>query len=190
MLAGSAHKIYGPKGVGFLYKDKSIRLEPLIHGGGQEIGLRSGTINVSGVVGLAEAFKLIQHQRDIETKKINEMTTLFIDCLENYGIIFTLNGPKKNRLVGNLNLSLHNVDAAWLTTMLPNIAVARGSACTSETIQPSHVLRAIGLSDDKADCAIRVSFGRFTTKDEVIEAAKVISLKAQEYLSKRESIAI
>ena len=190
MLAGSAHKIYGPKGVGFLYKDKSIRLEPLIHGGGQEIGLRSGTINVSGVVGLAEAFKLIQHQRDIETKKINEMTTLFIDCLENYGIIFTLNGPKKNRLVGNLNLSLNNVDAAWLTTMLPNIAVARGSACTSETIQPSHVLRAIGLSDDKADCAIRVSFGRFTTKDEVIEAAKAISLKAKEYLSKRESIAI
>ena len=190
MLAGSAHKIYGPKGVGFLYKHRSVRIEPLIHGGGHEMGLRSGTINVPGVIGLAEAFKLIHDKREDETKRINRITDQFIGYLNDSGIDFTINGPRENRLVGNLNISIKNTDADWLTTMLPNVAIARGSACTSETLQPSHVLRAIGISDDDANSAIRISFGRFTTEDEVADAAKAIAEKSKEYIAKRESLAI
>ena len=190
MLAGSAHKIYGPKGVGFLYKHRRVRLDPLLHGGGHEMGFRSGTLNVPGIVGIASAYQIMEESREIESKHIMRMSKLFLDRLSKKNIDYTLNGPKENRLVGNVNISVHKVDADWLTTMLANIAMARGSACTSETLQPSHVLRAIGVSDENANSAVRISFGRFTTEEEVVFAANALSEKAKNYLSKKASLAI
>jgi len=190
MLAGSAHKIYGPKGVGFLYKHRSVRLDPLIHGGGHEMGLRSGTLNVPGIVGLGAAYQLICEKRDEENNKLKMLTGLMLDILTSSDLEFFLNGPTKGRLPGNLNICLKDVDADWLTTMLPNIAMARGSACTSETIQPSHVLRAIGISDQDADSSLRISIGRFTSEDEIRSATNEIIEKSKSYISKRELLAI
>lgn len=190
MLAGSAHKIYGPKGSGFLYKRGDIRIDPLIHGGGHERGLRSGTHNVAGIVGLAMSYRLMLNNQEDEKTKLNNHADDFIKELENANLEYLINGPKKGRLPGNLNICLKGIDADWLTTMISNIAVARGSACTSETIQPSHILRAIGVSDEDANSSIRVSFGRFTTKEEVKTAAETIIKQSKIYLSKRESLAI
>ena len=186
MLAGSAHKIYGPKGIGILYKKKSIKLEPLIHGGGQENNLRAGTINLPGVIGFAEAFKIINEKRETENQYLNELSNIFIEELKREKISFKINGPKINRLPGNLNIAIKNVDSDWLITMIPEISIAKGSACSSETIQPSHVLRAIGLDDKDSESSIRISFGRFTKKSDAAFAAKLIAKKSQEYLLKKE----
>ena len=101
-------------------------------------------------------------------------------------ISFKINGPKINRLPGNLNIAIKNVDSDWLITMIPEISIAKGSACSSETIQPSHVLRAIGLDDKDSESSIRISFGRFTKKSDAAFAAKLIAKKSQEYLLKKE----
>ena len=190
MLAGSAHKIYGPKGCGFLYKRSMLKIDPLMHGGGHEMGLRSGTHNVPGIVGMALALQLMEKHRTDENTRLEEYAVLFKDLLTKSGIEFYLNGPEKDRLPGNLNICLKGVDADWLTTMIPEIAIARGSACTSETIQPSHVLRAIGLTDEDANSSIRISFGRFTTKDEVIRAANLIIKQVNSFIEKKEIMAI
>ena len=190
MLAGSAHKIYGPKGSGFLYKKNNIQIDPLIHGGGHEMGLRSGTLNVFGVAGLALAFKVMMENREDEIEKLKEHTDQFIENLKKSDVEFYINGPTNNRLPGNLNFCLKDVDADWLTAMLPDIAMARGSACTSETIQPSHVLRGIGLSDEDANSSLRVSFGRFTTENDINYATDKIIENVQKYLSKKKSLAI
>ena len=192
MLAGSAHKLYGPKGIGFLYLDNEFRsrIHPLIHGGGHEMGMRSGTLNVAGIVGLGSALELISKLRDSENERIRYLIDTFINHLSLSGLEFSINGPTVNRLPGNINIGIKGVDADWLTTMLPTIAIARGSACTSETIQPSHVLRAIGLSDQDADSSIRVSVGRFTTEEEVTISANKIVEKANTYISKRATLAI
>ena len=190
ILAGSAHKIYGPKGSGFLYKKSEIQIDPLIHGGGHEMGLRSGTLNVFGVVGLALAFKVMMENREKEIRKLKEHTEHFIGNLKKSNIEFYVNGPTDNRLPGNLNFCLKGVDADWLTSMLPDIALARGSACTSETIQPSHVLRGIGLSDEDANSSLRASFGRFTMEKDINYATEKIIDNAKKYLSKKKSLAI
>ena len=190
MLAGSAHKIYGPKGSGFLYKKNDIQIDPLIHGGGHEMGLRSGTLNVFGVAGLALAFKVMMENREDEIEKLKEHTDQFIKNLNKSDVEFYINGPTNNRLPGNLNFCLKDVDADWLTSMLPDIAMARGSACTSETIQPSHVLRGIGLSDEDANSSLRVSFGRFTTENDINYATDKIIENVQKYLSKKKMLAI
>ena len=176
MLAGSGHKIYGPKGVGFLYKKKDLMIDPIIHGGGHEFGLRSGTANVSGIAGLAVAFKVMLDNQDEEKEKLYNFTKKFIAEIERSGLEFFMNGPESNRLPGNINICLKGVDADWLCTMLNNVAIARGSACTSETIQPSHVLRSIGLKDDDANSSIRVSFGRFNTIEDVnVAVSKIVA---------------
>lgn len=185
MLAGSAHKVYGPKGVGFLYKKNDIHIESLFHGGGHEMGYRSGTINVPGIVGLTEAAIVSQKKFNDDKKHIEKLSNQFLEHLNNSNIDFFLNGPNENRLIGNLNITLVGVDATWLTTMIPNIAFSRGSACTSETIQPSHVLRAIGLKDELADGAIRISIGRFNTMKEIDTAANIIIEKSNEFLNKK-----
>jgi len=190
MLAGSAHKIYGPKGSGFLYKKNEIQIDPLIHGGGHEMGLRSGTLNVFGVAGLALAFKVMIENREEEIRKLKEHTAHFIKNFKNSNLEFYINGPAHNRLPGNINFCLKGVDADWLTSMLPDIALARGSACTSETIQPSHVLRGIGLSDEHANSSLRASFGRFTTVNDINYATEKIIENVKKYLSKKKSLAI
>jgi cysteine desulfurase len=190
MLVGSAHKIYGPKGSGFLFKESAVRIDPLIHGGGHEMGLRSGSHNVPGIVGLAVAYRLMLEHQGYENNKLKEYAQSFLKKIKDSEIDFSINGPVNNRLPGNLNICLKGVDADWLTTMIPNIAIARGSACTSETIQPSHVLRSISLSDDDANSSIRVSFGRFTTENEIEKAANMIIEQSKIYLSKKEVLAI
>ena len=190
MLAGSSHKIYGPKGSGFLYKRGDIHIDPLIHGGGHEMGLRSGTHNVAGIVGLAVAYRLMLTDQEKEKKKLDNHVQDFINELQKSKLKYYINGPTEGRLPGNLNICLKGIDADWLTSMTPNIAVARGSACTSETIQPSHVLRAIGLSDEDANSSIRISFGRFTTKEEIKKASNILIEKSKMYLTKKESLAI
>ena len=190
LLAGSGHKIYGPKGIGFLYKDRSVRMDPLIHGGGHEMGLRSGTHNVAGIVGLATAYQLMLNNQAEEIRMLDNYKKLFLQELKKSDIAFSINGCMKKRIPGNLNICFKKIDADWLTTMLPDIAIARGSACTSETIQPSHVLRAIGLSDEDAYGSVRISFGRFTTSSEVKKAAELIVKQVKVFQSKKEVLAI
>ena len=190
MMAASSHKIYGPKGIGFLYKTNKILIDPLIHGGGHEHGLRSGTLNVSGIVGLGEAFNRINELRERENEKMNTQINSLLESFNIAGLDYLINGPENNRIPGNINICLKGVDADWLTTMLPDIAIARGSACTSETLQPSHVLRAIGLSDEDADSSIRISLGRFTTDEEISIASNKIINKVLQYLKRKETLAI
>ena len=190
MMVGSAHKIYGPKGSGFLFKKSQVRIDPLIHGGGHEMGLRSGTHNVPGIVGLAISFSIMQENQSKENNNHKDHVKFFLEKLNYSGLEFLINGPLKNRLPGNLNVCLKGVNADWLTTVIPNISIARGSACSSETIQPSHVLRSIGLSDEDANSSIRVSFGRFTIEKEVAKAANMIIEQSKIFLAKKEAMAI
>lgn len=190
MMAVSAHKIYGPKGTGFLYKSNKMRIDPLIHGGGHEQGLRSGTLNVSGIVGLGVAFSRINELREHENKKMDTQVKFLLESFNVAGLDYLINGSEENRIPGNINICLKGIDADWLTTMLPDIAIARGSACTSETLQPSHVLRAIGLSDEDANSSIRISLGRFTTDEEISIASNKIINKVQQYFMRKEALAI
>jgi len=161
----NAHKIHGPKGVGALYIRKGIEITPLFHGGGHERGLRSGTENVSGIVGFAKAAE-IANERDVQKMKeqrdriINELTKI-------QGV--KLNGPREKRLCNNVNISFENVEGEVVGGYLENdgILTSAGSACMSHSGGISHVLKAIGLSDEKASNSIRVSISRFTTDEEI-----------------------
>jgi cysteine desulfurase len=161
----NAHKIHGPKGVGALYIRKGIDITPLFHGGGHEHGLRSGTENVSGIVGFAKAAE-IANKKDVE--KMTQLKDKMIDeLLKIPGI--KLNGPKENRLCNNVNISFEKVEGEVVGGYLENdgILTSTGSACMSHSTGISHVLKAIGLSDEKASNSIRVSISRFTTEEEV-----------------------
>ncbi|MFO0904490.1 MAG: aminotransferase class V-fold PLP-dependent enzyme [Pirellulales bacterium] len=182
LLSFSAHKIYGPKGVGALYVRRSsppIRLEPLADGGGQEMGLRSGTLNVPGIVGLAQALQLCTAEMPTETERLQSLRDhLFTGlCRELTGV--TLNGPALDdvslRLTGNLNCRFEFVDGEALMMNLRDVAVSSGSACTSTNPEPSHVLRALGLSTDDARSSLRFGLGRFNTLDDVDTAVSAIA---------------
>lgn len=177
MLAISGHKIYAPKGIGALYVSKKIKskIVPLIHGGGQENGLRSGTMNVPGIVGLAKATEISVEQMQSEQKRILSLRNLLLKLIQEKVSDVVVNGDLENRVAGNLNLSFKNVSGDVLLNRLENIVVSRGSACNSSKNQGSHVLKAIGLSDELADSAIRISIGRFTTEEEIILAAEKIN---------------
>ncbi len=165
MVTLNAHKIHGPKGVGALYIRKGIEITPLLHGGGHERGLRSGTENVSGIVGFAKAAE-VASKKDVE--KMTELRDKMInDLLKIPGI--KLNGPKENRLCNNVNISFEKVEGEVIGGYLENdgILTSTGSACMSHSTGISHVLKAIGLSDEKASNSIRVSISRFTTEEEV-----------------------
>jgi cysteine desulfurase len=174
-MAFSSHKLYGPKGVGALYiNKKSNRMSaPMMAGGGHAGGFRSGTLNVPGIVGFGKACQLCQDQQEEEMLRLEE----FRGYLENeLGEIedVTINGKKAPRLAHVSNISFRNIDASRLIRLLKGLAVSQGSACTSSVMEPSHVLKAIGLSDDIALGALRISLGRFTTMDEVKEAVRAI----------------
>lgn len=162
----SAHKIHGPKGVGALYVKKGIRLKALINGGGQEKELRAGTENVPGIVGFAEALKSLSEN---EIKHISELRDYFIDRIMNEIKDVHLNGPKKERLCNNASISFHYVEGEGLLYHLDakGIAVSTGSACSSKSLQISHVLRAIGLKHEIAHGTIRFTFSKYNTKKEV-----------------------
>ncbi len=188
LLAGSSHKIYGPKGVGFLYLDSKVKkqLKTIIHGGGHEQGLRSGTLNVPGIIGFGKAIELSQQNMKNEEKRLQHLAKLSIKILEDERIEFFVNGSEDYRVAGNLNLCFPRVDADWIILHTPEIAISTGSACTSETIEPSHVLRSLGLADENSNSSVRLSFGRFTTEEEIKKASLLLANSVKTFLSRKE----
>ncbi|MDX2166818.1 MAG: IscS subfamily cysteine desulfurase [Deltaproteobacteria bacterium] len=178
LLAATAHKLYGPKGVGMLYvrgRNPRVRLAPQLHGGGHERGLRSGTLNVPGAVGFGRACAIAQREWAAESARLRQLRDRLHGLLTAGLGDVTLNGPPEHRLAANLNLSLAGIEGDSLMAALPDVALSSGSACTSATLEPSHVLRAIGLDDDAAHASIRFGLGRFTTQADVdYAAARVI----------------
>ncbi len=170
LLSGSAHKIYGPKGAGFLYvrrRKPRVRLTPIIDGGGHERGMRSGTLNVTGIVGLGKACELCRLEMVEETARLLKLR----DKLD-HGVLSQLehaviNGKADQRLPGTTNISFPYVEGESMMMAIKDIAVSSGSACTSASLEPSYVLKALGLGDEIAHSSIRFGLGRFTTEEEV-----------------------
>ena len=179
LVSLSGHKIYGPQGIGALYirRDLHSGIEPIIYGGGQQNGIRSGTVPVPLCVGMAAAAEIILAEGHCERLKVSELRNLFFGLLSESGFAVGLNGPEwRWRHPGNANLRFEGFVAQdILGSVQPRLAASTGSACTSGIPEPSHVLRAMGLSADEADSSIRFSFGRFTTEEEVREAAGLVT---------------
>jgi len=176
LMCLSAHKFYGPKGVGALYvrrKDPRVSLIPLIHGGGHERGLRSGTLNVPGIVGLGKACSIAVDEMWNDAEKSSRLRTLLEQSLIDLGNVF-INGNMKDRLAHVTNLAIGGIKAERLITQVPNIALAMGSACTSALPEPSHVLKAMGR-EAMAESSVRFSLGKYTTQEEIETAIKEIS---------------
>jgi len=178
LMSLSAHKMYGPKGVGALFvrtRDPRVRLTPLFDGGGQERGMRSGTLNVPGIVGFGAAAEIARAELSTEAARIGALRDRLRDRLFEALDEVYLNGHAERRLPGNLNVSFAFVEGESLLMGLKDIALSSGSACTSASLEPSHVLRAIGLSNQLAHSSIRFGLGRFNTEAEVDRvAARVI----------------
>ena len=164
----SGHKMYGPKGVGALYVRRRPRalLQPQIHGGGHERGLRSGTLPTHQIAGMGEAARLIARRRDADLAKVASLETRFLDRLRSIEQV-CVNGDRTRCVPGIVNLSFACVESESLMMALPDVAFSTGSACMSARIEPSYVLRALGLDDDSAHSSLRFSIGRFTTVDEI-----------------------
>jgi len=178
LMSFSAHKTYGPKGVGALYvrRKPRVRLEAQMHGGGHERGLRSGTLPTHQIVGMGEAFELARLAMGTESERIRmlreRLRAGFADIEESF-----VNGDLEQRVPHNLNVSFNYVEGESLLMAIKDIAVSSGSACTSASLEPSYVLRALGLSDEMAHSSIRFSIGRFTTVEEVDFVIKLIKEK-------------
>lgn len=175
LLTASAHKMYGPKGVAFLYIKKGIKVEPILHGGGQENGQRSSTLNIPAIVGFAKATEICKKQMDQENRKINKLRDKIIKrILKIKGA--KLNGHPKKRLPNNINISFPYIEGESLVIHLDmyGIACSTGSACSSMKLEPSYVLLAIGLKPEEAHGSLRISLGRFTTEKEINYFLKVL----------------
>ena len=172
LVAVSAHKIHGPKGIGALWMRKGAEPAPLIHGGGQERGLRSGTLSPALCVGFGAAAKLAIER---ETRDHDRLEHLWAAALNALGEGWTINGSTAHRYKGNLNIRREGVDSARLIADLRDIAFSLGSACASGSGRPSHVLRALGLSTAEARCSIRLGFGRYTTQEELVDSCRRIA---------------
>ena len=168
LMSFSAHKTYGPKGVGALYvrRKPRVRLEALIHGGGHERGMRSGTLATHQIVGMGEAFRLASKEMEEDYKKIAKYHEKFLDKVNEIDHVY-VNGDLNNKVPNILNVSFNFVEGESLIMGLKDIAVSSGSACTSASLEPSYVLRALGRKDELAHSSIRFSFGRFTSDDDV-----------------------
>jgi cysteine desulfurase len=168
LMSFSAHKTYGPKGIGALYvrRKPRVRLEAQMHGGGHERGLRSGTLPVHQIVGMGEAFRLAGEDIDGENARILALRQRLWDGIKGLDQVF-LNGDEEHRVAGNLNVSFAYVEGESLIMALKDLAVSSGSACTSASLEPSYVLRAIGREDELAHSSIRFTLGRFSTAEEV-----------------------
>ena len=169
LVAFSGHKIYGPKGVGGLYVRRRRRLIPLLSGGGQEKGRRSGTYNTPGIVGFGRACDLAREDMPAEAARLGELQKRFLDAIRSRIADVTLNGHATRRLPNNVNLSFAHVEAEGLIAALRFVAVSSGSACASETREPSYVMKALGATDERALAAVRFGFGRITTVQDVDE---------------------
>ncbi|MBL4899722.1 MAG: IscS subfamily cysteine desulfurase [Colwellia sp.] len=175
LLSISAHKMYGPKGIGALYvrRKPRIRLEAQTHGGGHERGMRSGTLATHQIVGMGEACKLAKDEMAKDIEHVTAMRDRLWAGLNEMEQVF-VNGDFDKRYTGNLNVSFNFVEGESLIMALKDLAVSSGSACTSASLEPSYVLRALGLNDEMAHSSIRFSFGRFTTTEEIDYAIKII----------------
>lgn len=169
LLTASAHKIYGPKGAAVLYVKKGIKIEPLLHGGGHESGLRSSTVNVAAVVGLAKAVEIYEKEGSTENDRLMKMRDRLIDSILGNIDNTSLNGDKTKRLANNVNISFNFVEGESLMLALDDmgLAVSTGSACSSNTLDPSHVIMAIGAGVEAAHGSIRFSLGRETTEKDI-----------------------
>ncbi|MCC7343040.1 MAG: IscS subfamily cysteine desulfurase [Bryobacterales bacterium] len=177
LLSLSGHKMYGPKGVGALYvrrKSPRVQLTAQIDGGGHERGMRSGTLNVPGIVGLGKACELCQQEMEAEGKRLGGLRDKLMNRLTSELDEVFVNGSLEHRLPNNLNISFAYVEGESLLMGIHDIAVSSGSACTSATLEPSYVLKALGKGDDLAHSSIRFGLGRFTTEEEVDYAAESI----------------
>ncbi len=176
LMSISGHKIYGPKGIGALYvrRRPRIRLEPLISGGGQERGFRSGTLPTPMVVGLGEAARIAKEEMGKDAEHVHRLYNKFLkEILDGVKDVF-LNGDREMRWPGNINISFAYVEGESMIMALKDLAVSSGSACTSASLEPSYVLRALGIGEELAHTSIRFGIGRFTTEEEVDFAIKLI----------------
>lgn len=182
LMSLSAHKMHGPKGVGALYvrqRDPKVRLAPLIHGGGHERGMRSGTLNVPAIVGFGEAARLAIPELHAEGERRRALTDRLAARLTQAVPDLRIHGDHRHRIPGSLNLSLPGVDAeALMLALKDEVAVSSGSACMSATLAPSYVLRAMGVDEETANCSIRFGLGRFTTEAEIDFAAQRVAEEA------------
>tara|TARA_B100000614_G_scaffold262758_1_gene298288 strand:+ start:120 stop:1544 length:1425 start_codon:yes stop_codon:yes gene_type:complete len=175
LMSFSAHKIYGPKGIGALYirRRPRVRLQPLFHGGGQERGIRAGTLPTHQIVGMGEAFKIAQEQMQMDYKRLTDFRSILWNGLKDMEEVY-INGSIENSFPGIFNMSFNFVEGESLIMALKNIAVSSGSACTSASLEPSYVLRALGRPDELAHSSIRFSFGRFTRREEVENTVNLV----------------
>lgn len=178
LLSLSGHKIYGPKGIGILFIKREIQnaVSPLIYGGGQESGFRSGTLPTMLCVGLGKACEIMATDREQNAQHLQKLSSLFWDLISTKHLAAVINGSLTQRHPGNLNIAFTDMDAhSLLQALQPNVAASTGSACTTGTPEPSHVLRAIGLSDDRAEASVRFSFGIHDTEEDIRRAATYIT---------------
>ena len=178
LMSLSAHKLYGPKGMGALYvrRKPRARIEAIIHGGGHERGMRSGTLATPQIVGMGEAYRLCRLEMDEEMKRIGDLRDRLWKGLIEIEAVH-VNGSMEHRAPFNLNVSFAFVEGEALMASCPEIAVSSGSACTSASLEPSYVLRALGIDDELAHSSIRFSLGRFTTEEEIDYTVKLIKEK-------------
>jgi cysteine desulfurase len=178
LLTVTAHKVYGPKGIGALYvrRKPRVRIEAQIHGGGHERGLRSGTLATHQIVGMGEAFRIAKLEMAAESARIRSLRDRLLNGFKDMEEVY-VNGDLGHRIPGNLNVSFNFVEGESLIMAIKDIAVSSGSACTSASLEPSYVLRALGRSDELAHSSIRFTLGRFTTEEEIDYAVKLIRSK-------------
>ena len=178
LVSMSGHKMYGPKGIGALYvrrRRPRVHLAPLVEGGGHERGLRSGTLNVPGVVGFGKAAEICQHEMPSESKHLQQLRDRLNNGLQEKLHDVYVNGSMEARLPHNLNVSFASLDGDSLLLGITQVAVSSGSACTSASVEPSHVLKALGVDDDLAHASIRFGLGRFNTEEEVDYVADYVA---------------
>jgi cysteine desulfurase len=175
LMSFSAHKIYGPKGIGALYvrRKPRVRLEAQMHGGGHERGMRSGTLATHQIVGMGEAFRVAKLEMGAENERVMALRNRLLDGLKEIEEVY-INGDLTQRIAGNLNVSFNFVEGESLIMALKDLAVSSGSACTSASLEPSYVLRALGRSDELAHSSIRFTIGRFTTQEEIDYAIELV----------------
>jgi cysteine desulfurase len=177
-MSFSAHKTYGPKGIGALYvrRKPRVRIEAQMHGGGHERGLRSGTLATHQIVGMGEAFRLAKEEMESELARIKSLRDRLAKGLTEIEEVY-VNGDMEHRVPHNLNVSFNYVEGESLIMAIKDIAVSSGSACTSASLEPSYVLRALGRSDELAHSSIRFTIGRFTTEEDIDFTINLIKSK-------------
>ncbi|MFI5319783.1 MAG: cysteine desulfurase family protein [Myxococcota bacterium] len=191
LLSISGHKLYGPKGIGALYvrrrrrSGERIALAPLLHGGGQERGLRSGTLPTPLIVGLARAISLAVTEQPAESARLARLRDRLLARLRERAGAVLLNGAASARLAGNLNVALEGISADAVIARLPDLALSTGSACSSAKPEPSHVLAALGLPPERIQASLRIGLGRFTTEAEVERAAERVAEEVRKLRAER-----